>query len=154
MLRHSLLSIAFCIISFGKVIATPENDDSFSIQSLILRLDDVLDKKEYYVAEKNHRIDSLKKMLSKADIPIKQYDISKQLIGEYKSYVYDSAMKFVDLSNEIAIRTKDVDQLNETTILRSNVLLSVGMYKEAIENLHMVDVSKLSLPLLKQYYHC
>lgn len=155
MLRYFLLPLIFCTTSIGKVVATSgDNVISFSVPSLIHRLDEVLDKKEYYIAEKKHRIDSLKNMLSFVDLPVRKYALSKRLVEEYRSYIYDSAMKYVDLSWEIAMQTKDTNQLNETTILRSNVLLSVGMYKEAIENLHTIDFPKLSLPLLKQYYHC
>lgn len=151
MLRY----ILFLIILFqGSVIVHAEDLFSLSIPSLIQRLDKVLDEREVYVTEKVQRIDSLKQRFSQCPSLNEKYAISTRLVIEYRSYICDSAMKYVDENWKVAIQTKNVEQLNETKLLRANLLLSVGMYQETFDILRSMDKAQLTVPLLKQFYHC
>jgi hypothetical protein len=144
----------FVILLCKSIVAKAENVFSLPIPSLIQRLDKVLDAKESYVQQKVQRIDSLKKQLFLCNSLDEKYMVTTRLVMEYRSYICDSAMKYVDENWKIAQQTRDSDQLNETKFLEANLLLSVGMYQETLEILRSVNVDQLSPFLLKQYYHC
>lgn len=135
--------------------AEKEKAPSSQTSSLIAQLDEALTHKDRYVEYKKRRIDSLKtQFTSTTDSSDRHYQINAQLIEEYKSYVYDSAMKYVTTNLAIASRMNSVDKLNESKIRHSTILLSAGMYKEAVETLQSIPPKTLSAGLRKNYYHC
>lgn len=86
----------FVILLCKSIVAKAENVFSLPIPSLIQRLDKVLDAKESYVQQKVQRIDSLKKQLFLCNSLDEKYMVTTRLVMEYRSYICDSAMKYVD----------------------------------------------------------
>ena len=111
----------FVILLCKSIVAKAENVFSLPIPSLIQRLDKVLDAKESYVQQKVQRIDSLKKQLFLCNSLDEKYMVTTRLVMEYRSYICDSAMKYVDENWKIAQQTRDSDQLNETKFLEANL---------------------------------
>lgn len=151
-LIHYICGIVFLFSLLGH----SENKyvSGLSIQQLTGQLDQLLREKEVFVAHKEFRIDSLKQALNRCSILEEQYALSMLILDEYRSYLCDSALKYVDKNWEIACRTGNKDWQNETQLHRANLLLTVGLYWEAMEILNSVDTNSFSLKLLRQYYHC
>ena len=101
----------FVILLCKSIVAKAENVFSLPIPSLIQRLDKVLDAKESYVQQKVQRIDSLKKQLFLCNSLDEKYMVTTRLVMEYRSYICDSAMKYVDENWKIAQQTTGSDHI-------------------------------------------
>lgn len=81
-----------------------------------------------------------------------QYKLYRELFGKYRSYRLDSALWAAKevvrlaptLNNPLALYSAKLDQ--------AEVLIGVGMYKEGLEILEGIDISKLDTFNLSHYY--
>jgi len=126
-----LLSLAFHFsCSFGQ-----DN------RELIEELEKTLDNKDAYIEQKETLIQKKKNRLyiyeTSNDLRA-QIWVSLELISEYQSFVYDSAQCYVNKAKGIAYQIKDTSLISQIKIREGFVLLSSGLFKEAIDTLHSV----------------
>lgn len=121
--------------------------------SILIRLDKVLDNKEYYVINKEQNIRNLKQMFVISSLsPRQEYDINLKLYEEYLKYQSDSAVSYVLKNLEIA-RLLGQDELKyECEIRLAGLYSTKGMYIESKSLLDNVDKSVLPQRLLYAYY--
>jgi hypothetical protein len=121
--------------------------------SLLIRLNKVMDNKEYYVKSKEQTIQKFKQVLTiKRLLPRQIYDINRQLYEEYKKYQSDSAVHYVLHNREIANQIEQEELKQETTIQLAWLYSTQGMYIESQELLESIDKNQLSERLLPDYY--
>lgn len=125
-----------------------------NIDSLLTVLDRTLELRDQYEQATQARIDSTRQALSADLTPEEEYNVNKRLISLYRSYRYDLAMHYVVHNRELATRAGDHHKIVESQLDYSNILLSGGMYKEAIENLDAIDRKMIPDDLLADYYLC
>ncbi|WP_091141330.1 DUF6377 domain-containing protein [Flavobacterium caeni] len=118
-------------------------------------LDRILLKKDIYMRQKYARIKSLNTSehqftLSKDDRNL--YHTYMALFDEYKSFKYDSAYYYLERAKTKAWDTKDVQLLSRARIKEGFVLLSSGLFKEAIDTLSSIDPKTLTGKLAFEYY--
>ena len=145
-----LYIFSFLIISSTSIA----NETTLSIPALLKQMDHLLQKREIFVVRKEHKLDSLKHQLTLSKSLDEQYRLSTKLIEEYKSYICDSALKYIDNSWKIAMLTKENNRLNEVRLQKANLLTTIGLYHETFDILDDIHANELPLELLKQYYHC
>ncbi|MBL0738456.1 hypothetical protein JI750_16295 [Flavobacterium sp. GN10] len=119
-------------------------------------LDQVLLKKEIYLKQKYRKIESLKKNVSKFTLNQNNeelYNCYMALFDEYKSFKYDSAYYYLEQSKIKAKILKDPKYLSKSRIKEGFVLLSSGLFKEAIDTLNVIDDTKLDLKNKFEYYN-
>ncbi len=122
---------------------------------LLKELDKELSRQGIYVAQKHQDIEQLKKKLDKniirGDIRA-QYNSYLSLFKEYRSFKYDSAYYFLDRAKGTA-KSLNNDQLIARTKMKEGfILLSSGLFKEAIDTLNAVDISALPKKGKYEYY--
>ena len=118
-------------------------------------LDKVLLKKEIYLKQKYRKIEVLKKNVSKFTLSQNNeqlYDNYMLLFDEYKSFKYDSAYYYLEQAKIKAIVLKDPKYLAKSRIKEGFVLLSSGLFKEAIDTLNVIDDKKLDLRNKFEFY--
>jgi len=125
------------------------------VDPIIDSLDHILLKKEIYVKQKHARIRNLKKNVHKftlsSDNKSLYHDYMK-LFEEYKSFKYDSAYYYLESAKSRAHVLKDGRLLSKTKIKEGFVLLSSGLFKEAIDTLNSIDINLLDVHNKYEYY--
>jgi hypothetical protein len=125
-----LLALQFSC-SFGQVY-----------KDLIEELDKALDNKNFYIKQKESRIQQKKDTLHfyEASNNLRgQISVSLDLVEEYQSFVYDSAQLYVTKAKAIAYRIKDNALISRMRVTEGFILLSSGLFKEAFDTLYSVN---------------
>jgi tetratricopeptide (TPR) repeat protein len=129
-----------------------ESKESTDSQLDILKSE--IQKKGFYISEKNRRIEKLKEALnvmSKRDLQ-GQYVLCGKLYDEYKDFVFDSAhvytLKLIQLSGLM----HNLPKHYENVIKLGSIQLSCGMFKETFESINQINTSMLHDSVKLKYY--
>lgn len=126
-----------------------------SYEDRISELERSLDKKEDYIAQKQENILAIKDELhaSEASEDLnRQVLVSLRLVYEYQSFIYDSAQHYIDRAKMAAYLLNSKDLLAHIRIREGFVLLSSGLFKEALDTLHSVAPQYLDDSLKSTWY--
>lgn len=125
------------------------------VNPVLQELDKALRNKQVYIAQKYARIKELK-------IGVHKFTLSRDnrnlyhhylsLFEEYKSFKYDSAYYYLEQAKSRAIFLKDPQLVAKTRIKEGFVLLSSGLFKEAIDTLNSIDTEILTQRNQYEYY--
>lgn len=123
-------------------------------EAILTALDKSLAMKAHYEKIKVERINRLREALSgrhgrAADI----YRLNKKLFDEYKSYKYDSAYHYATRALQVATQLRNADHIVEARCDVVFCLLSAGLYKEALDEAHGIDISGVGTESRKRYYN-
>lgn len=112
----------------------------------------MIDEKPAYVHKKEVRINRIKSKLKGTLTPEQEYKINIQLYNEYKKFVVDSAIRYIDRNIELA-RKMDKSYLKYESSLKLSLLYSMcGRYRDAELILENIKTSELPHELLPVYY--
>lgn len=139
-----LLCAGLCLISFAGFC----NPD---IDSLQRELKSTIGKREVFLKEKLSRINGLKDKVGMAE-NTDRFELYHQLYDEYKSFIYDSAFRYARKLQQIAFSLNDPEKIAAGRIKLGFVLVSSGLFHEAIDTLRMIHSSALSESLRAEYY--
>lgn len=146
MKKHILfLSLFF----FTFVQASAKGD----LDSLLSVLDNKIKNNEVYIELKNTRIEDLKAGKLIANTAEQAYSLNMLLYKEYKSYISDSAIHYLNLNFNIAYSLNDIEKINETSIASANIFSVLGMYKEASDVMLNVKKEHLDKSQMIEYYN-
>jgi len=121
--------------------------------SVFIRLNQVLDNKEYYVINKEQNIRNLKQMFDISSLSPKQkYDINLKLYEEYLKYQLDSAVTYVLKNLELARVLGQDELIYESEIQLAGLYSTKGMFIESKELLDCIDKKALPRRMLLDYY--
>lgn len=122
---------------------------------IIDELDKALRNKDFYVKKKYAKIKTLKTNMRKFTLSKDNkglYHTYMSLFDEYKSFKYDSAYYYLEAAKGRAFILKDRELLAKTKIKEGFVLLSSGLFKEAIDTLSSIDTAGFSQRNKFEYY--
>lgn len=143
-------TLIFCISVIITSVLFANNTDS-----LFAELDKAIQEQEIYVKARQSRIDNLKSKLSVSrHDSVLLYSLNKQLYEEYRPFICDSAIYYLNKNIALATETSNKVWKNESTLLLSYLLSSSGMYMEAMEWINSVDKQTLKEEQLSDYYSC
>lgn len=112
----------------------------------------MIDEKPAYVHKKEVRINRIKSKLKGTLTPEQEYKINIQLYNEYKKFVVDSAIRYIDRNIKLA-RKMDKSYLKYESSLQLSLLYSMcGRYRDAELILENIKTSELPHELLPVYY--
>lgn len=146
-MKRLLVLLPFLLLH-SIAFAVQEND------SLLNKLNTVLDKKKQFDGDKISRIDHLKKLLNDDDNPnpTTRYAIYLKLYNEYKSFNYDEAFNYTQKLQQAGRLLKDPARIAYGKIKLGFILLSSGMFKETFDSLRTVNVKLLVDSEKRDYY--
>ena len=145
-MRKTLLILCF-IFTCGSSFAINE------IDSLLQVLDQTIVNTPYFIAQKETRISQLKQMLQQTKSLEEKYQINTKLFDEYKRYIGDSALHYIDKNRTIAQILGKTELLAETKLHQIFMMSATGLYKEAADSLESIDLAELSTTLRIDYYN-
>ncbi len=121
---------------------------------MISKLDATIETSQVYIQQKENTLQALKKEERRPGLSVEaKFQFNSRLLEGYRQYRFDSAMHYVNANLELSKQVGKQNWIQLSTIQLSGVLISAGLYKEALESLNGIDVSKLSDSLRVQYYH-
>lgn len=127
----------------------------FQRTSVLEDLELIINKREVYIEEKYNRIADIKKQLGKhiyyEDDP-QVYTDYLSLFREYQSFDYDSAYYYLDQAKSKALLLNDPLKISYAKIKEGFVLMSSGLFKEAIDSLASIDPKNLPNDFKFEYY--
>lgn len=116
------------------------------------RLDKAISNREYFVGLKQHRLDSLKNLISEQDNDNRKLAIYNTLFREYLPFNFDSTMTYVDRAEKLTYGSKNYDILSQVKIHRALALATSGHFSHAIAILDKIDSRKLSKEIKEEYF--
>lgn len=123
------------------------------LDSLFIELDNKIKKKDIYIELKEIRIKELKTESTSTNLSINNaYALNTLLYKEYKSYISDSAISYLNKNLDLAAILKDQTKINDTSIAMANLFAILGMYKEAIDMIDRVNRDYLDKSQIIEYY--
>lgn len=148
MKKNYLLCLLLIFIS-DSVFANGDLDSILNI------LDQTIREHEAYVVQRESRIKHLKELAQEVDNnSVEHYNLNSQMYKEYKAFICDSAIHYLNENVRIAESLQDNDRKVESKLQLSYLLSSTGMYKESIDVLKSVDRQKVAARLMPDYYSC
>lgn len=140
-----LLFISFPILSHAEK----------SLDSLLRVLDQTILEHQTYVVQREARIVHLKELRTQLKSSSEEcYNLNAQLYKEYKAFVCDSAIFYLNENIRLAKELGDVEREIESTLQLSFLLSSTGMYTESIDVLNTVDKEQIPDRFTTSYYSC
>jgi hypothetical protein len=143
--------LLFFLLVFGNgfmVECAPAND------SLFKALENIIEASPKYDAEKIAAISQLKTSLialTKNDLP-GQYKIIRALYEEYKTFSYDSAFLYARDMQQLSYQMQRRELIEDSKVKLSFILVSAGLFKDALDTLHSVSLSEVSDSIKADYY--
>jgi len=139
----------FCLFLVLNLYIKAENP----VDSLLSELDNKIKNCDLYIELKEAKVEELKVEKLKYNTSIEKiYSLNSSLFNEYKSYISDSAISYLNKNMDIAYSLEDSQKINETSIITANMFSRLGMYKEAIDVINKVKVNLLNDSQKIDYY--
>jgi hypothetical protein len=151
-LTHLRMKATLLLVLLGTSI-TLNVYSTTDLNRLLKDLDAEITMDEKYVVIKETNIANLKnnkskRNVSKADL----YSLNKSLFNEYKTYISDSAIYYLNQNLDISQSLRDPYRINETHLLSAFFLMSVGLYPEGLDALNHVDRAYMDKTQKIEYY--
>lgn len=125
------------------------------LDSLLYVLDSTIEEYETYVSRRETRIRHLEMLVEEtAPGSIERYDLNSRLYKEYKAFICDSAIHYLNENIQIADSLHDTEREVESRLKLSLLLSSTGMYTESVDMLNTVARRDVSYGFLASYYTC
>jgi hypothetical protein len=135
---HCNIFILFAILLLMSLRASAD------IDSLQLVLNSKLSSRSAYDQKKVLSIEKIRGNLKRNYASLTQrYDNYDKLFEAYKSYIHDSAYVYCKMLNATARSLNDDKKINLSKMKMGLVLVSAGMFKEGLDTLKLVDLSRL-----------
>lgn len=126
-----------------------------TLDSLLNVLDRTLLEHETYINGREERILHLKELICEAPSnSIEHYQLNNQIYKEYKPYICDSAIYYINNNIHIAEHLNDEFKIIESKLELSYLLTSSGMYAESVDVLKSIKRKNLTSHLISGYYSC
>jgi tetratricopeptide (TPR) repeat protein len=139
------ISVVLCCF-FGFMFAKTSTD------SLLHELDITLEKRSVFLKEKMARIESLKQNLQQTR-PEELFNRYLKIYDEYKSFIYDSAFRYARNLQDIAYDLHDPEKIANGKVKLAFVLVSSGLFNEALDTLRTLRSHQLPKNIRGEYYY-
>jgi hypothetical protein len=148
------MSRLFILIPLLLIPLSFSTTTNHSCDYLLYELDTVLSNGQLYMEQKEHRISRLKIQLNQELSVDKQYELCHNIIEEYKSYMSDSALVYINKNIHRAAENKRRTWEIQANLQYSFVLSSSGLFIESKNILDNIPKKALTNELWVEYYKC
>lgn len=145
---YVLLFIGLALLYSPSVYSTSSTDSLLNELSLAIK------NKERYINEKKERLEALKRPLKDGrDLSLlQQYTVYNKLQNEYRTFKYDSAFTYVLKMQDVSRKLSDPAKITYSKLNLGLILLSSGMYTEALDSLNTIKLASMPDSIKVSYY--
>jgi len=138
-MKRILLSLLFYLFNLTLIHAQE------SAAQLLNKLDEKIRNKQSFVTLKEGKIKYLKTQKKAVNKSLEnEYVFNHALFNEYKNYISDSAIHFLNLNIDLAQQGNDVHKLQESNIRMATFFVRLGMFKESSDILAKINFKSLN----------
>ena len=147
-LKHLfLIYIILIFLPFSSILA-----GNIDLEQEYRQLDKAIEQTDQYVQIRENAIREAMKILTSSEDDKIHYEMCHRLYNQYKPYINDSAIYYIDRCITLAERLGNRNQVDECKIQLAWQCTESGMYHEAMDILNNIDVAQISdARNLKQY---
>lgn len=152
-LKLASLVILLCVLAaYVAGCNSAEHKKSSELDKQYKELDSELLRVARYDAMKEDRISALKKQLQNAGNRDSKMEIIDRLIGEYESFVSDSAIYYIGQNIQLASEAGNPHKVEQLKLKRVDVLSHAGLFGDAMSEMKKINKALLDSALLEEYY--
>lgn len=144
-----------CLIVLVQILFLLPSHANSQVDSLLKQLENVLQQKDVFLQQKRDRITALESIINtqiQDEDLYYRYSIFSKLFAEYKSFNYDSSFMYVNKMVKIAFAIKNPELIADAKIDMSFVLLSSGLFREALDTLLSINPVNLATSIQIKYF--
>ncbi len=123
------------------------------VDSLLSQLDQVIQNRPVYIEQKEKKLNDLRKALRQRISDENRFTLLGEYLDEYRSYNTDSSLYISRERYQVALRMKNKEHQDNALMNTAEIMGTAGMYKEAIDLMHNVQINQLPDELHPYYYH-
>ncbi|WP_181983226.1 DUF6377 domain-containing protein [Bacteroides oleiciplenus] len=123
------------------------------VDSLLSQLDQVIQNRPVYIEQKEKKLKDLRKALRQRISDENRFTLLGEYLDEYRSYNTDSSLYISRERYQVALRMKNKEHQDNALMNTAEIMGTAGMYKEAIDLMHNVQINQLPDELHPYYYH-
>ena len=135
------------------ILTVHASDSEPTIKSLLKELDRTITIKADFHKQREHEIDSIKKLAYTTSSPEEKYHLYSSLYGIYLHYQADSALHYLEKRKALLPSLQNPQYENDLWIARAEVLGIMGLYNEVAAQLEQVRRDQLDNQTLLYYYY-
>lgn len=147
-MRKAVLFLCACMVSLCHLYAVDSRADS-----LLLKLDEVIENRSVYMEQKEQKLAEQKKALQQTISDEDRFFILGTLLEEYRSFNTDSALHIAQERVQIANHLGNRRYIDDAIMNRADILGMIGMYKEVMDLMQNIHTDQLQEDLRPYYYH-
>jgi hypothetical protein len=136
-----------CLTGLDNPVSAARQTDS-----LLSRLNNVLENSEEYTEAKLERIENYHRQLRSNSEREQVFVLLQNLSEEYKTFIYDSAFTYIQKMLHEAYRQRDEIKIAYAKTNLGFILLSSGMFKETLDSLNTLNVKNMPDSIKLNYY--
>ena len=129
------------------------HDANNAVDSLLSQLDHVIQNRPVYIKQKEKKLNDLRQALRQRISDENRFTLLGEYLDEYRSYNTDSSLYISRERYQVALRLKNKEHQDNALMNTAEIMGTAGMYKEAIDLMHNVQINHLSDDLHPYYYH-
>jgi len=149
MKKNYIFALLLLLLSWMSAMAGKTID----LEQHYRELDEAIEQSDRYVQERENRIRAYKTARGNINNDRAQYELSRNLYEEYRPYMSDSAIHYINRCIMLAERLGDRIRTDECRLLLAHQCTESGMYHEAMDILNTIDEHSINdANNLRRYY--
>ena len=137
-----------CCVCMGQLHAATN-----VVDSLLSQLDHVIQNRPVYIEQKEKKLNDLRQALRQRISDENRFTLLGKYLDEYRSYNTDSSLYISRERYQVALRMKNKEHQDNALMNTAEIMGTAGMYKEAVDLMHNVQINHLPDDLHPYYYH-
>lgn len=119
---------------------------AYDIKSDLASLDDILAQSETFVQTKRNMLERMELELASSSQgdSRQKYDQYTKLYNQYFSFQFDKALQIAEEQEQLALRLKDRELINQSVLRKAKLYCVGGFYKECENTIKALDTLSLS----------
>ena len=119
----------------------------------LTQLDHVIQNRPVYIEQKEKKLNDLRQALRQRISDENRFTLLGEYLDEYRSYNTDSSLYISRERYQVALRMKNKEHQDNALMNTAEIMGTAGMYKEAVDLMHNVQINHLPDDLHPYYYH-
>lgn len=153
-IKYHLVGLLFILLNIA-TLSIGAYAKSTPLDSMLSRLDDMLDRRDTYYVIHEYKIDSLRNIAGRIppDNPSALADAYHNVFKAYSSFQGDSALQFANREFDVALRSGNPDDIVRAKTDLIFTHLSSGNFTDCMEIVKNIDLSQASKERKTKFYY-